>query len=130
MTALRASDGRRLWDRQTDYESRPLINGDVIYAQGGAWHLLTGEPRPFDFRRSYGCGTLAASRKLLVFRSATLGYCSFEQHGTVQDYGGIRPGCWINALPAGGLLLVPDATAGCRCSYLNRAWIALVPEEQ
>jgi len=102
----------------------------VIYAQGGAWKLLTGEPQPFSFQRSYGCGILAASRNLMVFRSATLGYCDFEAAGTVNDYGGIRPGCWVNALPVGGLVLVPDATAGCRCSYLNRAWIALEPASE
>jgi hypothetical protein len=44
MAAFRIADGHRLWDIAANYESRPLINGDVIYAQGGAWKLLTGEP--------------------------------------------------------------------------------------
>jgi hypothetical protein len=26
------------------------------------------------------------------------------------------------------LVLVPDASSGCRCSYLNQAWIALAPD--
>lgn len=42
-----------------------------------------------------------------------------------SEVGGIRPGCWINALPVGGLVLVPDAWAGCQCSYQNRSWMAL-----
>ena len=25
-----------------------------------------------------------------------------------ENYGGIRPSCWINAIPASGLVLVPD----------------------
>jgi outer membrane protein assembly factor BamB len=127
MTAFDASSGTRRWKIEADYQSRPMINDDRIYAQGGAWNLLSGEPIPFAFKRSYGCGILAASRRLLVFRSATLGYCDLEQNAGVRDYGGIRPGCWVNTLPAGGLVLLPDATAGCRCSYLNRSWIALVP---
>jgi len=129
MTAFRTADGQRLWEIEADYQSRPIINDAIIYAQGGAWNLLSGEPRPFDFKRSYGCGILAASRDLMLFRSATVGYYHFDGNGKVEDYGGIRPGCWINALPVGGLVLVPDATAGCRCSYLNKAWIALVPSE-
>ncbi len=129
MTALDASSGKRLWDVKAGFDSRPMINDDVIYAQGGAWNLLSGEPRQFNFRRSYGCGILAASRKLLVFRSATLGYFNFGSDAGVENYGGIRPGCWINVLPVGGLVLAPDATAGCRCSYLNRAWIALEPTQ-
>lgn len=126
LAAFRASDGQRLWDVKAAYDSRPLINGDTVYAQGGAWKLLTGERVPFELKRSYGCGIVAASQNLLVFRSATLGYRSFEQ-SEPEDYGGIRPGCWINAIPAGGLVLVPDATSGCTCSYLNKAWIALTP---
>ncbi|MCL4204029.1 MAG: PQQ-binding-like beta-propeller repeat protein [Pirellulaceae bacterium] len=126
LAAFRLEDGQRLWDIPAKYESRPLINGDVVYAQGGAWKLLTGEPVPFDFARSYACGILAASQKMMVFRSATLGYFEFGR-GQLENYGGIRPGCWINAIPAGGLVLVPDASSGCRCSYLNQAWIALRP---
>ena len=59
-------------------------------------------------------------------RPATLGYfdLSASSQGT-QNFGGIRPGCWINAIPAGGILLVPDAASGCVCSYLNQAWFAL-----
>ena len=129
MTALGTEDGQRLWEVKAEYESRPLINGDVVYAQGGAWSLVSGEPVPFNFKRSYGCGILAASSKLLVFRSATLGYFDFGRNDGIDNYGGIRPGCWVNTLPAGGLVLLPDATSGCQCSYLNRAWIALVPQE-
>jgi outer membrane protein assembly factor BamB len=129
MAAFRMDDGRRLWDIQARYESRPLINGDTVYAQGGAWRLTTGEAVPFDFARSYGCGILAASRQLLVFRSATLGYREFGD-AELKNYGGIRPGCWVNTIPAGGLVLLPDATSGCRCSYLNKAWIALAPRGQ
>jgi hypothetical protein len=61
----------------------------------------------------------------MLFRSATLGYIDFVRQGKVENYGGIRPGCWINAIPAGGLVLMPDASAGCVCSYLNQAWFAL-----
>jgi len=127
MAAFSADDGKRLWDIEAKYASRPTINDRTIYVQGGAWDLLTGQPLPFEFKRSYGCGILAGSRHMLVFRSATLGYYDLSGARTTENYGGIRPGCWINALPAGGLVLLPDATAGCECSYLNKSWIALAP---
>ena len=66
---------------------------------------------------------------MMVFRSATLGYYDLLSPKGVIDYGGLRPGCWINAILAGGIVMVPDATAGCQCSYLNQAWIALQPIE-
>jgi len=119
------SDGTLKWQNESNYKSRPVINKDTIYAQGGAWDILTGESRPFNFKRSYGCGILAGARDLFVFRSATLGYFDLTKNIETEDYGGIRPGCWINAIPAGGLVFAPDASAGCKCSYLNQSWIAL-----
>jgi len=128
MRGYSTEDGRKLWEVEADYQSRLMINDRTIYAQGGAWDLLSGEPVPFDFRRSYGCGILASGAHMLLFRSATLGYYDLSGAQRTENFGGIRPGCWINALPVGGMVLVPDATAGCRCSYLNTAWFALQPE--
>ncbi len=122
------SDGSPLWEQKANYASRPLIVGQTIYAQGGSWDLLSGEPQPFNFKRSYGCGQLAASKHLLTFRSATLGYFDLDKNKELENFGGFRPGCWINVIPAGGLVIAPDASAGCKCSYQNQAWIALQPK--
>ncbi len=127
LSVFSTDDGERTWRKDARYSSRPLINDYTVYAQGGAWDLLTGEEQPFDFSRSYGCGVLASSRHLMVYRSATLGYYDLVDQDGTQNYGGMRPGCWINAIPAGGLVLVPDASAGCTCSYLNQSWMALEP---
>lgn len=129
MAAFRASDGTRVWDVAADYESHPIINGETIYAEPGAWDLLTGKRLPGTFTRSYGCGIPIASRHLLLFRSATLGYCNLPDIETVENYGGIRPGCWIPVIPAGGLVLMPDAASWCTCSYLNQATCALKPRD-
>jgi len=127
MAAFRASDGTRLWDTKARYRSRPILNDQAIYAEPGKWDLLTGKRLPFSFSRSYGCGILAGSQRLLVYRSATLGYWDLEGGQRTENYGGIRPGCWINAIPAGGLVLMADAASWCTCSYLNQATIALAP---
>jgi len=135
MMAMRASTGKTLWDIKTKYASRPLINGQTIYAQPGAWDLLTGKQKttnakvakPWTFKRSYGCGIISAAPNMLLFRSATLGYRDLLNDLPTANYGGIRPGCWINVIPAGGLILMPDSTTGCSCSYLNTATIALQP---
>lgn len=120
----RGATGERVWAKDATYITRPLINGDTIYAQGGSWNLATGADRPFEFKRSYGCGQLAGSKHMLLYRSATLGYLDLTR-GYPEDFGGVRPGCWINALPVGGLVLLPDASAGCSCSYQNRSWMGL-----
>ncbi|MBW7992518.1 MAG: PQQ-binding-like beta-propeller repeat protein [Planctomycetes bacterium] len=127
MSAFRGSNGNRLWDIQARYGSRPIINDATIYAQPGAWDLYTGLKKDFNFSRSYGCGIIAGATNLLAFRSATLGYRDLLSGKGTENYGGIRPGCWINTIPAGGLLLVPEATNRCVCSYLIKATIALQP---
>ena len=127
MSAFRASNGKRLWDIEASYASRPILNDSTIYAQPGAWDLHTGLQKDFNFERSYGCGIIAGAKNLLAFRSATIGYRDLLSGKGTENYGGIRPGCWINTIPAGGLLLVPDATARCICSYLIKANIALQP---
>jgi len=130
MTAFRASDGTRLWDAKSDPRgkgSRPILNDDVIYNEPGAWNLLTGERLDFDLQRSYGCGILSSCPNLMVYRSATVGYYDLTEKTGTENYGGIRPGCWINAIPVGGLVLMPDATDRCVCSYLIKASVALQP---
>jgi len=130
MAGIRPSDGTRLWDARAEYESRPILNNRTIYAQPGAWDLLSGRQLPFTFTRSYGCGIPVGSKRMLVFRSATLGYVDLiGGTGCTENYGGIRPGCWINAIPAGGLILMADAASWCTCSYLNQATCALQPSE-
>ena len=127
LACFNLSDGRRVWERAASYTSRPLLNGDTVYAEGGAWDLSSGAAVPLAWRRSYGCGIVTGARDLLLFRSATLGYFDLEKKRETEEFGGMRPGCWVNAIPAGGLVLVPDATAGCECSYPNQAWLALQP---
>jgi len=128
MACLRASTGKSLWEMKDKYKSRPLISNRTVYAQPGAWDLLTGKPTDFILKgRTYGCGTIAGSPNLLIYRSGTLGYSDLTRATWTENYGGFRPGCWINAIPASGLVLVPDASAGCACSYQTRASLALQP---
>lgn len=44
-----------------------------------------------------------------------------------HKFGGIRPGCYINIISAGGLVLMPEASSGCACPYNFQTTIALIP---
>jgi hypothetical protein len=39
-----------------------------------------------------------------------------------------RPGCWLNILAAGGLVLIPESSSGCTCAYPIQTSIAFVPK--
>ena len=38
-----------------------------------------------------------------------------------------RSGCWINIIPAGGLVLIPEASSQCGCAYAVQTSLALAP---
>jgi hypothetical protein len=39
-----------------------------------------------------------------------------------------RPGCWINIIPAGGLVLIPESSSGCTCGFPLQTSLAFVPK--
>ena len=129
MAAFDVKTGTRLWDKKVSHRTRPLINDDVIYAEGGAWALKTGESIGWNFKRSYGCGQIAGSTNMFLFRSATLGYLDMTRDAGTENFGGIRTNCWFNAIPAGGMVLVPDGLSKCACSYQMRSWLALQQQQ-
>ncbi|MFH1718621.1 MAG: PQQ-binding-like beta-propeller repeat protein, partial [Planctomycetota bacterium] len=133
LTGFRTTDGKRLWDTRERYISRPIINDSTIYVQPYSYDLLTGMRNP-DFaiedRQPGGCGPMTGSTHLLLYRSGTLGYTDLSRSSATQNYGPVRPGCWINTIVAGGLVLMPDATDRCTCSYLMKASIALAPADE
>ena len=59
-------------------------------------------------------------------RSSSTAIYDLERDAGVAIFGGIRPGCWINMIPASGLVLVPEASVGCTCSFPLRCSYALV----
>ena len=133
LTGFSSVDGKRLWDTKTQYQSRPIINDATIYAQPNSYNLLTGKQTP-DFkisgRQKGGCGPMSGSKNLLLYRSGTLGYTDLLKKTSTLNYGPVRPGCWINAIVGGGMVLMPDATDRCSCSYLMKASIGLIPQTQ
>lgn len=134
LVAMRCSNGEVLWkiDKEA-HGSYPMIIGDTLHTLPNARDLLTGKERTdsrtgkrWAFIRTLGhhCGDYAASRNVITFRSSSLSYIDLlDFRGVEEFFGNVRPGCQINAVPAGGLLIMPEG-APCGCPY-NKAWVAL-----
>mgnify|MGYP000923007825 FL=1 len=104
------------------------IVGDAIYNTGFACHLHTGEPIPgWKWQKSGHCGTLSTSAACAFSRYGTARMFDLQSGQHTELTGVVRPGCWINILPAGGLVLMPEASAGCVCGYSIQASVALTP---
>jgi len=140
--AFDAESGRELWRADHDselptdgehgeYNRHPTIVGDTVYAWPYAYVLGTGERLPgwkFD-RRGHGCGGISASAHCLFWRGGNPWMYDLRPQGGPARLNSVsRPGCWLNMIPAGGVLLIPEASSGCTCGFPLQTSLAYIPE--
>jgi len=115
-----------------EYNRHPTIIGDTVYAWPYAYNLVTGEQVPgwkFD-RQGHGCGGISASAQCLFWRGGNPWVYDLGPNGGPKPLNRVtRPGCWINIIPAGGLVLIPEASSGCTCGFPLQTSMAFVPNE-
>lgn len=124
---------RKVGGGHGEQDLHPVIVGDRLYCEPNAYNLETGEPLKgwgWTLGGRSGCGTLSASASALFFRNSNptmfdLVSKSYSKLTTVT-----RPGCWINLIPAGGLLLAPEASSGCTCNFAIQTSMAFLPVGQ
>jgi outer membrane protein assembly factor BamB len=129
LIALSAEDGRVLWSGRKGYRSRPLIVEDMVVAEPWAYdlrtgadrtriHALTGYESRWQFSRpGHHCGNIAGCTNALFFRSGSAAYYDLSGDYGTAHFGGQRSGCWINCIPANGVVMMPEASSGCVCPY-------------
>jgi hypothetical protein len=92
-------------------------------------HPVTGAPVPWTFGNLQRCGLASYSNHLMLYRTSDLTYYDLSRQQGTSNFGGYRPGCWINIIPAGGLVLAPDSWSACFCAHTHRTTVALAPVE-
>ncbi|MBM4154502.1 MAG: hypothetical protein FJ221_05675 [Lentisphaerae bacterium] len=147
LLAFDAATGARRWARTftPNYDhvldgghgeqvQHPAIVGGVVYGPDFACRLATGEPHTGPrWEKSHKCATISASRHCAFsrFSDEKLPYqFDLVGGGRIPLARATRPGCWINIIPAGGLVLIPEASAGCTCPYPFQTSVALAPAER
>jgi outer membrane protein assembly factor BamB len=139
LLVLEAKTGAKLWAKDANYRHRPIIVVDQIIAEPWSFdlhtgnekqreHPLTGELAKWQFSRpGHHCGGLTATPNTLFFRSGFTSYYDLYSDSGVSHFSGQRMGCWINAIPGNGLLMVPEASAGCVCQFSIAATVVMEP---
>ncbi len=139
VSAFSADDGKLLWTRDQGGVS-PVIVEDVVYLPE-ALDLRTGEPVlsrdpltgnkvPFAARCGQGCGKYAGCPGALMMRSGSLGFYDLDGRSGTYHVPNMRASCWINMIPASGLVLVPEGSSSCPCAYNYKTSLALMPAER
>ena len=136
-----AQTGKELWSTSQDNGNRvggdhgeqdkhPVLVGRQLIVEPLAYDVDSGRPLP-DLnlgKRGYGCGTLSASSKAVFFRSGNPAGYQLDTHQIELVTTVSRPGCWINMIPASGLLLIPEGSSGCTCNFPVQSSMAFAPE--
>ena len=143
LNAFACASGEALWNaavlpchnRQKgdhgELNQHPIIIGNIVMGDGFAFDLKKGSLyNGWKWKKGKKCGLPTASRNLIFSRN---GSALVTQMADVKT-GKSRPlclvarsGCWVNVIPAGGLVLVPEATSGCTCGYAVQASRAFIP---
>ncbi len=142
LVALSATGGYKLWAKDANYRHRPIIVGQQVLAEPWMYdlqtgkqltreHPITGEEVAWSMMRTgHHCGMLTACDSgMVMFRSGYTGFMDLNQDAGVRHFAGHRTGCWINAIPANGLVMIPEASAGCVCLFSIASTIVLEPRE-
>jgi len=132
MIALSAKDGATLWNKPTRYRTRPVVIAGTIYTDPFAWNLRTGEQKMKGKRawqrrpRQTHCGTAAGCPGGLFWRNYVTAQYDLRAD-RAHRFRSTRPGCWINTIPTGGLVVQVEASSGCVCNFALQATFVFAP---
>ena len=137
VTAFSAKDGKPLWKLDDTGPVSPVLMGGVLYLpkaydlRSGAAKMdrnpFTGEQFQAEIVMNTGYARLAACPNLMAARSGALGFYDLARGGGQYWYPNNRASCWINMVPACGLVVVPEGSSSCPCAYDYKTSLALVP---
>jgi outer membrane protein assembly factor BamB len=140
LLAFSAKDGKPRWQREFKTGSKPrgshgeqwqhpAIVGENIYAKAFACKLESGEPIPKWKLGGKGCGTVSASASQLFLRGGNPYMFDIPTRKGAAINKVSRPGCFINIVPAGGIISIPESSAGCTCNYPVQTSFGYVPSK-
>ena len=141
LVVLNAGTGDKIWAKDANYRHRPIVIGNDIIAEPWSYdlysgeqkmrtHPLTGEQTPWMFARpGHHCGAISATPNMMFFRSKFTAFYNLDQDEGTEHFAGHRLGCWINTIPANGLVMIPEASAGCVCLFSIAATVVFEPRD-
>lgn len=142
LLVLDAESGEELWSKNANYMNRPAVIGNEVFAEPWAFNLHTGEtkkrPHPLTGEESqwrfsrpgHHCGVITATPNMMFFRSGFIGYYDLYNDSGTRHFSGQRLGCWVNAIPGNGLVMIPEASAGCVCQFSIASTVVLEPKTE
>lgn len=149
LRVLDAQSGDELWTTEHLHVKGGLYHGEQVHHPVILGNRLVAEPVIYDLetgavmnpdggaspwqinRPGHSCGTMSGAGDYLFFRASNPTMLDLTDQTSGADrftrLAPTRAGCWINVLPAQGLVLIPEASASCVCSYALQTSMAFRP---
>lgn len=136
--ALSMKDGAQLWNQAIGNRVRPVLVGDQIIGRPKAYDLHSGTtvmkpgPKgsiPWAVPANGACGQMSASAGMIFYRDGYTVMRDTTTGNTLMAFTGMRPGCLINIIPAGGVIVQVEASSGCTCYHAIQSTVAFVPPD-
>ena len=146
---LNDNDGSLIWETDHLHIKGGLFHGEqvhhpVVLKRTDGKKVLIAEPYIYDLetgekivpegsdpkwalnRPGHSCGTLTGAGDCLFFRASNPTVLNLS-NSSFTALAPTRAGCWINMIPAGGRLLIPEASASCVCNYSLQTSMGFAP---
>ncbi len=111
---------------------RPVIVGDIVYLYPKAYYLSNGNVNRSNVPAAI-CGIASGIGNTICGRSNRTPSGDLEMwdisSNTYSEWAPFRPGCWLNIISGGNMLLVPEAGGGCTCQMYFQTSVGFVPTD-
>ncbi|MFP6873979.1 MAG: LamG-like jellyroll fold domain-containing protein [Verrucomicrobiales bacterium] len=115
-------------DHHSGHFQHPVITDGNIYLQPNGYRLTSGELISSRVGRREGCHTYVGAGGALIYRGKSRQISMWDrQKESVTSWARLRPSCWLNIIPASGMLLVPEGGGGCSCGGWMETSIGFLP---
>lgn len=131
--------GEEIWKTESPWGAdhhglhftHPVVTEDRLYFAPHIHDIKTGKPLGKGYGPRRGCSTVVAVKNALMFRilgegNSPLGLWN-KDTGSVSRFMRLRPSCWLNTIPAQGMLLIPEGGAGCSCGGWMETSVSFKP---
>ncbi|MCA9262881.1 MAG: PQQ-binding-like beta-propeller repeat protein [Planctomycetales bacterium] len=103
-----------------------VVVGDKIYSNLQVFDLETGQMTRQPYQERRGCGVMAGSNRMMFFRDHFHSMWDLDSDER-WEIPGIRSGCWLGIVPAGGIVLAPESSSGCSCTHSIQTSVGFRP---
>lgn len=109
-----------------EQDQHPVIVGDMIYSKYYKVDLNNASLSSSGLATG-GCGAVSGCETHLFARNSNPCMYELPSVGANRLTGETRIGCWINMIPAGGLVIAPESGSGCTCDFQLQTSMTFMP---